>query len=476
MPEATEPTVAVDFAALLEPADTTAKEVPGSALETAIAAAPSTDVSAQRPEDAAFSFRSLLTPQQLEDLRAGAPALARKFVDDVNQIVTFGGPVMKKMNNASVQLLDAQRDIKIPEADAIVNDMLRTMDGFEKKWRSQKLENAVSGIIGWFKKGKYTLTTMIRESKPITDKIDLAEVKLQEMETALADNITRGQLLHKQTLENMDDVVAVLAALEQVIDELRAEFEEVDATLRGAETAGSDSVEYRGETITVNELREIHSKLSLVLSETEKSWADWRSQFFLGFAHAPATRNLVVTTFALRRRLATFRTMGLPSARQSLAMWQQAAFAREGAELGTAVQEGTNKLIQGSFAETAKSVEMVANAAQAPVITEETIWTVIDSVKAQCASIVEADRAGRALRAKNLAALERGESTIEDAVMASQRALANAGRSGAAAAVEGAADAPEVGAGTGADAGAGTGDAGNAAGDPGQDLLGKLTS
>ena len=47
--------------------------------------------------------------------------------------------------------------------------------------------------------------------------------------------------------------------------------------------------------------------------------------------------------------------MGLPSARQSLALWQQAAFAREGAELGESVQQGTNKLVQGAFSETAKS-------------------------------------------------------------------------------------------------------------------------
>lgn len=455
-----EETVAVDFAALMEPADTQSAEVQGSPLEAAIAEAPGTDVAAARPEDAAFKFRSLLTEQQLADLRRGAPGLAEKFVEDVNQIVSFGGPVMQKMNDASVQLLEAQREIKVPEADAIVNDMLREMDGFEKKWRSVKLENAVNSVKGWFKKGKYTLKTMVRESKPISDKIDLAEVKLQEMESALADNVSRGQLLHKQTLAHMDDVVAVLAALEQVIEELRKEFDGADVALRGAEASGSESVEYRGETISVSELREIHANLSFVLSETEKTWSDWRSQFFLGFAHAPATRNLIVTTFALRRRLSTFRTMGLPSARQSLALWQQAAFAKEGAELGAAVQEGTNKLIQGAFSETAKSVEAVANAAQAPIITEETIWTVIDSVKAQCTAIVQADKAGRALRARNLQALEKGETQIEDAVIASQRAIADASRGGSSA-----------GAGT-----AGSAAASGSSTDTGDDLLNKLTN
>ncbi|UOQ56745.1 toxic anion resistance protein [Leucobacter allii] len=448
-------TVAIDFAALIEPGDTPSAEVPGTPLEAAIAEAPDDGVEVRRPEDAAFKFRSLLTAQQRADLERGAPVLARKFADDVNQIVTFGGPIMEKMNSASVQLLEAQRQIKVPEADAIVNDMLRTMDGFEKKWRSQKLEDAVNTVVGWFKKGRYTLTTMVRESKPISDKIDLAEVKLQEMETSLADNIARGQLLHRQTLEHMDDVVAVLAALEQVIEVLRGDFDEADAALRGAEAAGAESVAYRGETIAVSELREIHANLSFVLSETEKSWADWRSQFFLGFAHAPATRNLIVTTFALRRRLATFRTMGLPSARRSLAMWQQAAFAREGSEIGDAVQDGTNKLIQSAFAETAQSVEAIANAAQAPVISEDTIWAVIDSVKAQCSAIVTADKAGRALRARNLQALERGERTIEDAVVLAQRSLADASRPGGA-------PAPAA-------AGADPGDAGD-------DLLNRLTS
>ncbi|GAA2525115.1 toxic anion resistance protein [Rarobacter incanus] len=421
-------TVTVDFAALMETADARSEEAQGSPLENAMAEVPPTDVAAATPAAAVFTFRSLLSDKQRADLEHGAPGLAKKFIADVNQIVSFGAPIMKKMNDASTQLLEVQRSITVPQADAIVNDLLREMDGFEKKWRSVKLESAAETVKGWFKKTKYTLKTMIRESKPITDRIDMAELKLQEMETALADNIARGQLLHKQSLAHMDDVVAVLAALEQVIEVIRAEFAVADAALRAAEAHGGDTAEHGGATVTVSELREAHANLSFVLSETEKTWADWRSQFFLGFAHAPATRNLIVTTFALRRRLAAFRTMGLPSARQSLALWQQAAFAKEGAQLGAAVQEGTNKLIQGAFQVTAESIEVVANAAQAPVITEETIWVVIDSVKAQCASIVQADKAGRALRARNLQALETGEAQIEDAVIASQRALADAGR------------------------------------------------
>ncbi|MGO2634056.1 MAG: hypothetical protein ACTH9H_09925, partial [Galactobacter sp.] len=80
----TEETVAVDFAALMDPEDTQSTEVPGSKLEAEIAEVAGADVAAARPRDAAFTFRSLLTQKQREDLEKGAPKLAQKFVADVN--------------------------------------------------------------------------------------------------------------------------------------------------------------------------------------------------------------------------------------------------------------------------------------------------------------------------------------------------------------------------------------------------------
>ncbi|MDR2454520.1 MAG: toxic anion resistance protein [Bifidobacteriaceae bacterium] len=414
----------VDMGALLQGADSA---VPQTPLEKALSEVDPTDAKAVVPTQAKFQFRSLLSPEQLKALKAGAPALAVKMVGDMNAIIQFGEPVLAKMNAASVQLLDAQRGIRVPDADQLVNDLLREMDGFEKRFRNKKMEENVTKVKKWFKSTKYTVVTLARESKPIVVKLDMAEGKLLDMENKLGDNISRGQALHKQTLEHMDQVVAVLAALEEVAEVVRAEFKAADEALTAA-TSGpegeSASVTWKGEQITVGELREIHANLAAVSSELGKTFVDWRQQLFMGFAHAPATRNLVLTQFSLRRRLQTFRTMGIPSARHSLALWQQAALAREGAELGQAVQEGVNRMIRQSFEETATAVGMVAEASQAPVITEETVWTVIDSVKRQCQAIVAADAAGRLLRERNVKALEAGEVVIKDELQDTQRKLA----------------------------------------------------
>lgn len=415
----------IDFGSLL--GNPASNPQPASPLEKQLAQVTPQDAAASRPSEAQFSFRTLLTAQQLADLRKSAPAVAEQMAADYNAIIKFGAPVLERLTATSSQLLNAQKDIKIPEAEAIVNDLLREIDGFAKKYRNVRLENGVKKVVNFLRGIKYSLTTLARESRPIADKIDMAEVKLKGMEIKLADNVTRGQTLHKNTLTTLQEVVAVLAALEEITDCVKREFADVDALLKGVDAPGPagavETVDYKGRQVTVNELQEIHSNLAGAVGELEKTWFDWRQQFFLGYAQAPSIRNLILVSATMQRRCQVFRTMGLPSARSSLAMWQQAALAQEGAAMGEAVQKGTNDLIQGAFKNSADAVEQVAKASQMPIINEETVFVVIDSIKRQCEGLVAADKWGRELRARNIKALEAGEHQIEADFTESRRKL-----------------------------------------------------
>ena len=415
----------IDFGSLL--GNPASNPQPASPLEKQLAQVTPQDAAASRPSEAQFSFRTLLTEQQLADLRKSAPAVAEQMAADYNAIIKFGAPVLERLTATSSQLLNAQKDIKIPEAEAIVNDLLREIDGFAKKYRNVRLENGVKKVVNFLRGIKYSLTTLARESRPIADKIDMAEVKLKGMEIKLADNVTRGQTLHKNTLTTLQEVVAVLAALEEITDCVKREFADVDALLKGVDAPGPagavETVDYKGRQVTVNELQEIHSNLAGAVGELEKTWFDWRQQFFLGYAQAPSIRNLILVSATMQRRCQVFRTMGLPSARSSLAMWQQAALAQEGAAMAEAVQKGTNDLIQGAFKNSADAVEQVAKASQMPIINEETVFVVIDSIKRQCEGLVAADKWGRELRARNIKALEAGEHQIEADFTESRRKL-----------------------------------------------------
>jgi uncharacterized protein YaaN involved in tellurite resistance len=397
-------------------------------LENALATVDPSDAAATSMEEVKFQFRNLLGPEQALALKKNAPTVAAKMVNDYNSIIQFGEPVLTKLNATSTELLNTQRGIELPEAEIVVNDLLREIDGYSAKFRNEKIEGAVARVQAFFKGATYSLKAMVRESKPIIEKIDIAEVRLREMELKLADNVTRGEELHKNTNETLEAVVGVLAALEEIIEVAKAEFATLDTTLKVAETKETKNspivvVELHGKNISINELRAKHTAYANGIGQLEQTWFDWRQQFFLGYAQAPSVLNLVLVSATMQRRCQVFRTMGLPSARSALAMWQQAALAKEGAEMGTAVQEGTNKLIRQAFDATATAVSETAMAAQTPVVSEETIFAVINSVKAQCEGLVAADKWGRDMRTKNVQALEAGEAGINQSFTDSRRAM-----------------------------------------------------
>jgi uncharacterized protein YaaN involved in tellurite resistance len=400
---------------------------PETTLEKALSKVDPADAAATTAAEAKFQFRALLSSDQLKALQTSAPAAAANMVKNPSAIINFGAPVLERLNSTADSMLEAQKKIEVPEAEEIVNNLLRSIDGYGEKFKNEKMESLAGKITLFFKKNAYSLKAMAREAQPIADKIDMAAVALKSMELKLSDNVDRGRALHDSTLKTLQEVVAVLAALEEIAEVIRKDFHEADRLLAEAEATAGDkglgTVEWRGKTISINELREIHTDLSGGVSEIEKSWFDWRQQFFLGYAQAPSVRNLILVSIDMQRRCQVFRTMGLPNAKTSLVMWQQAALAKKASEVGTALNDGTNKFIQHAYGAAAEAVDVVAKAAQAPVVSEETVFAIINSVKSQCESLVAADKWGREIRSSNLKALEGGEVTINTEFTKSRRQL-----------------------------------------------------
>lgn len=421
MPESLIPTM--DMSQLLKSPEV-ASQAPATIIETKLATVTPEDAAASTVEESSFQFRELLTQDQRTALKARAPETSLEMVNDYNKIINFGAPVLERLNSATVNLLNEQKDIKVPEADHIVNNMLREMDGFNAKYRNAQLEDAVSKIKNFFRGTTYSLKSMVRDSKPINDRFNEAEITIRKMEISLGDNVIRAKKLHEQTLMTMQEVISVLAVLEEIIEFLTNETNETGQLLKDAEAKGQlASVEYRGKLYSLQDFSELHQNLSDGLKQVELSWFDWRQQFFLGYASAPSLRNLILVSASMQRRLLVFRTQGIPSARRALAQWQQAALAEEGAKLGNTLNSGTNKFIQDAADATARSVDTVARAAEAPMITEETIFKIIESVQSQAASLVAADKWGREVRNRSITAIENGERSIAQTTIESRKQL-----------------------------------------------------
>lgn len=386
-----------------------------------------TEIEAKRPSEGNIEFRSRVSPETLEKIKKKAPELTMRMLSDPSVSIDFGQDVVQQINTLSSKLLKEQEKTNIPAADAIVNDILRSLDGYNAKYKKAKEPGAVAkffkklGAKG--KEAAYDLKAMVREAKPIVDKLTEASGKIQRMELEIDENIVRSQQLRNVTIESLDDVAAVIAVFEEVLELATKEIIEASAVLEKAVADGSAVVEYHNKKYSVEEYREVLADLVASQGEIEKTWFNWRQKFFLYIVNVTSIREIINTSVGLKRTANRVRMSAIPAAETQLAAWQQAALVEESAKTVAAANRGMEELILGASRGQLSAIQNASEANQQQMLSERAIVELTENVQAQFAAIVEAEIAGREARAANLAILRESEEAILAASAEAQREL-----------------------------------------------------
>lgn len=368
-----------------------------------------------------FKFRNQLSETDLERVKKSAPVVGQKMVDDYNYILQFGSDILKSINLVNERLLVEQKSIELPEADNIVNQILRTLDGYGAKYNNPALQKKLGKFLDKIRGSAYNLKAMIRDTKPLLAKLNIAEEKIYKMELNLADNVTRGQELHQITLDSLDDMVRVLAVFEEILDWLHGEIITIDEIVKNSDE--NSSIKWLDKTYTLEEFRNVQAIYVTALGEIEKTGFAWRQKFFLYTANVSAIRNIVNASFSLRRVCQRVRFDAIPAAKTQIVAWQQAELTRQGAEMADKVNSGVDQLIRDSSQATAEAIDAVNEVNQKNMMSEETIVAVTESLKQQFQSFVDAEKNGRILRERNLQVIEQSERAIKTASAQAQREI-----------------------------------------------------
>lgn len=382
------------------------------------------EIQVKSPEKSSLKFRSQLSDEDLKSVQAAAPKLANKFVNNWSSIIDFGSEVMESVNEINARLLDEQKDTEVPQADAIVNGILREIDGYSAKYSDPKMKNFFNKMIHKMRGTTYTLQAMIRDSRPIATKLDIASGQLQKMENELRDNVLRGHELRKATLKALNDMVKVLAVFEEVIEVSRETALKMESAYNDAKAKGDDTIiKWENKSYTIEEFKEVLANQTSTLGEIEKTWFAWRQKFFIYGANVTATRNIINMSFGLQRTCQRVRVDAIPAARSQLVVWQQAEKGRQGARMAESANAGVDRLLAGAAQGTAEAVSEVADANQRAMVSEETIIKIADGIRDQFTAIVEAEKNGRAIRESSLKVIQQSEKAIREASEEAQSAL-----------------------------------------------------
>lgn len=374
--------------------------------------------------ETSIKFRNQLSDEDLATIVQAAPDLSERMVDNYTLILEFGSEVMKDLDNVSSRMLEEQKGTSIPEADKMVNGILRELDGYQAKYGDPKSRKFLKNLINRIKGTSYTIQNMVRDSKPIVEKLDKVKGEIFEMELKLRENVLRGKELHKVTAKTINDVVKVLALFEEIIEVTRADALEMEDKLNVAVAQGSDSVIiWKGEKHTIEEFRNILENQVKALGEMEKTWFSWRQKFFIYTANVAAVQNIVNISIGLQRTCRRVMNDAIPAAKHQITAWQQAELANQGAKMADRANEGVDNLIRGASKGMADAVETGAHANQKSMMSEETVVAITEDLKRQFTVIVEAEKQGRATRARNVQIMQESEKAISEASEEARKAL-----------------------------------------------------
>lgn len=404
--------------------NSTVEVVEETSLEHEINHADAEEFKVKKPEDTSIKFRNQLDAKDLEAVQKAAPDLAKRMVKDYTFIIDFGSEVMEELDSVSSRMLEEQKGIKLPEADQAVNGILKELDGYSAKYADPKTRNFFNKIIEKFKGSTYTIKNMVRDAKPLADKLEIAKAEIYQMELKLQDNVRRGHELRKTTIKTVDNLVKVLALFEEIIDITRQDALAMDNKRIAAEAQGPDTViTWEDRKYTIEEFNEVLQNQVSALGEMEKTWFAWRQKFFIYTANISAIRNIVTTSIGLLRTCHRVRTDAIPAAKHQITAWQQAELANQGAEMANRANEGVDRLIAGASKGMADAVAKGAEANQRPMLSENTIVSITEDLKRQFTSMVEAENKGREVRARNLDIMVKSEQAIAQASEEARQAL-----------------------------------------------------
>lgn len=192
---------------------------------------------------AADNFLGSLPEEQQQKIKAKAPSITDMMISDDAYRIEFGRQVMEKLDTLSKRLLEEQKDISVPEAESIMKNIIRELDGFQHKYNDPgKIAQFLQAMKNKARDSKERFEARRRDMQidamNISEKMEEAVSKLQDTETRLRENAARGKVMRDTTVETMRKMVQVLATLEEVVNIASERAERIRAIKDTAEVNG----------------------------------------------------------------------------------------------------------------------------------------------------------------------------------------------------------------------------------------------
>lgn len=163
------------------------------------------------------AFLDALPEAKQKEFHVAARQQYQTFLKDQSTISEFGRESVEKVNSVVDSIIDAQKDIRIPEVDDLLEQANRDLDGFVAKYSDEAKELKEPGkFFKWLHKTKRKAQDAAFDRKNLAARLDVIDGKIVGKREELKRSFQLIDNLKKANNESTNSMVGVLAALEAV--------------------------------------------------------------------------------------------------------------------------------------------------------------------------------------------------------------------------------------------------------------------
>lgn len=381
-------TIAIDFDAI-EGAETQPKGAVDSALSQVNT----------KSDLETFSCRAVLTPAQMDQVRAAAAKHYPDMLKDSTRLSNFGMQSLDGVNSTVSRMLREQSKLELPDVSKITKDMNHIVNGFRQKYNPNdpKVQKAFDAFDSWkksvtnmFRGVRNLLDDLYEDSLSVEQSLDRSAGVLVKDRVQLQRNVILCDELYVQNEQAIAKLVGVIAIMEQIRDDALVDAEKLKVKI--------DAIS--GDTVEKRNLTEQRTHVVDFITDMEIRINEFVQRLFVAWSTSPQIRNIRKISYGLDQRIGLLIGLTIPTLKMTIAVWGTLVQAEEAGKKKESIDDLTNDALTMFAEAAATAVPKVARIIQAPSIRPETFTAMADSIVAQNTGLLEAVRDGQAQRAQ----------------------------------------------------------------------------
>lgn len=335
------------------------------------------------------AFYDALTKKQRKQFDEAAKDQFEVFIKDQNQITEFGKESVEKVNQVVDQLIDAQKNVKIPAVDELLVQANRDLDGYVAKYKDEiQEEKTPSKFFQWFKNTKRKAQDAAYERQSLEKKLDILDGKVNAKREDLKSSFFLIRQLLVTNKASTNELVGVLAALEATH---KVAVEQAQIAREHLAKATPNTPKWQEWTDRLADIAEVSNAI-------EAQHANYMARLAVAWATNSQVRNLLRTQSTVVRNLSMVHVHTIPMMKLSISQIGAITKVKDASKTTESLKEANSHALAVLSDLSENVLPDIEQKAQSPIINAEDVNHLTDSVLNSNTKIVDAIKQGRQAR------------------------------------------------------------------------------